>query len=142
MSTAPGSAAWWRRIFDIYDHAVELEGDDRAAYLGQTCAGNSALHAEVAALLAGGSAPDFLERPAAEFAGPVVTQLAELEATVPGQRVGPYRLLSEIGHGGMGTVWGSHRRGNGGGTGRYGAYRETGLGQGEGLAATRAEGMT
>jgi serine/threonine-protein kinase len=105
MSTAPASAAWWRRIFDIYDHAVELEGDDRAAYLGQTCAGNSALHAEVAALLAGGSAPDFLERPAAEFASPVVTQLADLEATVTGQRVGPYRLLSEIGHGGMGTVY-------------------------------------
>jgi serine/threonine-protein kinase len=74
-------------------------------FLRRTCANNSALHAEVTGLLTGGPAVAFLERPALEFAGPVVTQLAELDAPSTGEQVGPYRLLNEIGHGGMGTVY-------------------------------------
>jgi len=100
------SAAWWRQVFDIVDQALELKPDDRPAYVELACAGDQSLGAEVAALLAGGDASAFLEMPALEFAAPLLSdRRAERDAIVNGFPIGPYRILREIGHGGMGTVY-------------------------------------
>ena len=42
----------WQKIAECYHSALEREGDNRAAYLQQACAGDDALRQEVESLLA------------------------------------------------------------------------------------------
>ena len=90
-------------IKTIFGQAVALSSPaERAAYLQGACAGDPGLRAEVESLLrAHGEAGPFLgERgpaPAATTEGPV--------REGPGTVIGPYKLLQQIGEGGMGTVF-------------------------------------
>src|SRR5262249_34913962 len=72
-------------------------------YLEQACAGDPALRASVEALLrANVGATGFLDRPAP---APAVTVDVEPVNERLGTVIGPYKLLEQIGEGGMGTVW-------------------------------------
>jgi WD40 repeat protein/serine/threonine protein kinase len=75
---------------------------ERAAYVQGACGGNEALCAEVQALLdAHQGSNDFLEQaPRAVLTAPM-PPLSE----GPGTRIGPYKLLQQIGEGGMGVVY-------------------------------------
>jgi non-specific serine/threonine protein kinase/serine/threonine-protein kinase len=86
----------FQRRKSIFEGALEQPAALRSAFLGQECGGDAALRREVEELLAAhGQAGAFLEEPAA------------LPVTVPltGRRVGSYRILDEIGRGGMGRVY-------------------------------------
>src|SRR5262245_432985 len=75
----------------------------RAAYLTRACAGAPGLRARLEALLAAHEqAGSFLESPALP---PTELVTAESPAVGPGALIGPYKLLHEIGEGGMGTVF-------------------------------------
>jgi len=94
------SSERWRRVREVFDEAVDLPASERAAYLGRLEAADGALHAEVASLLrASAAAGDFLEAPAVSHA-----RLDPSEADRR-TRIGPYEVIREIGHGGMGTVY-------------------------------------
>jgi serine/threonine protein kinase/tetratricopeptide (TPR) repeat protein len=93
----------WQRARDLLQQALEVAPGDRAAFLDQACPGGSSLRIEVESLLASyDSAGDtFLEGGAIGAAG-----LGDFAGeTLPGQRIGPYLLAEEIGHGGMGVVY-------------------------------------
>jgi serine/threonine protein kinase len=80
----------------------------RAAYLDRICAGRPELRRQVEELLrAHDTAGGFLENPPQDpyatgaYSGQVPPPLTE----GPGTRVGPYKLLQQIGEGGMGAVY-------------------------------------
>lgn len=88
----------WQRVKALLDSALQHPAEQRAAFLSAACAGDATLRKEVESLVASGDrAQDFLEASMpASYGSP---------ARHPPERVGPYRLLSEIAHGGMGAVY-------------------------------------
>ncbi len=93
----------WQRVKELFEAAQSQPAERRARWLAAAC-GQQHIRAEVESLLAAHeSAGEFIERPPAEEIAEAVARLAPSELT--GQRVGPWRLVEEIGHGGMGTVW-------------------------------------
>src|SRR4051794_29179855 len=75
----------------------------REAYVQQICSDDAALGQRVRALLkAYEESVSFLEAPAA---APVGTIAALALPETPGTVIGPYKLLQQIGEGGMGTVF-------------------------------------
>jgi serine/threonine protein kinase/tetratricopeptide (TPR) repeat protein len=82
----------------------------RAAFLDATCAGNPALRVAVEALLkAQDDDPEFLEEPAASLSGTINASgqapTGAAQGEIAGTVIGPYKLVEQIGEGGMGTVW-------------------------------------
>jgi WD40 repeat protein/serine/threonine protein kinase len=89
----------WRDIKRALQAALPLTGADREAYLQ---AQPAALRSELESLIrAYETNSAFLERP---WVGAAPTAEAA-EAAMIGKRFGPYRVLSLLGHGGMGSVW-------------------------------------
>ena len=89
----------------IFSAARQMPPEDRAAYLDRACGDNGPLRRRVEALLnAAEQAGDFLEVSAAPMlrrAPDVSMPLAEK----PGDKVGRYKLLQQIGEGGCGVVY-------------------------------------
>ena len=93
----------WQRIKEVFAAALDLPPEQRAEWLSITLPDNPALAREVQNLLAAyDEAGDFYEQ-GALAAIPDLQQ--QPEGAVEGMRVGPYRVLSELGHGGMGAVY-------------------------------------
>ncbi len=89
-----------QQIKALFEAALDRAPDGRELFLQHQTAGDAVLLAAVQELLqAHAQAAGFLETPL-QFAAPSVP--AEAAA---GQRIGPYRLLREIGRGGMATVY-------------------------------------
>jgi len=87
-------------IEDVFEQALDVEPGLRAAWLKDRCADDSVLRAEVEALLAAHeSPPGILDRRLT----PSTTALA-IEPLLD-RRIGPYRVVRELGRGGMGVVY-------------------------------------
>lgn len=100
------SAARWLQVFEVVDRALTVSPEDRSACIHDSCGADLSLAAAAAALLAGSDRLAFLEADALAFAAPLFAGPPPVAETVPsGSQVGPYRILREIGQGGMGSVY-------------------------------------
>ena len=103
MTRTSFSRERWDVVEPLLDAALELEPAKRAAYLDKACHGDAALRAEVSALLtACDLGSTLLAEPAALAYAPLLT---EPERAIPRVLGGRYRIIREIGRGGMATVY-------------------------------------
>lgn len=91
----------WRRVESLFQQSLECAESHRHALLDVETAGDPELRRYVEEMLAHSS--DARSRIAGSIAG--LAQLAAVGGEWAGRRVGPYRLVREIGRGGMGVVF-------------------------------------
>ena len=99
----------WQRIDSLLEEALELDLGEREAFLQQVCEGDKLLRGELESLLkAVEASPAFFEEGALALATPYLgdfggpTKAPPLETL---ERLGPYRIVGEIGAGGMSRVY-------------------------------------
>ncbi len=95
------------REIEVFNAALELPAAERAIYLDNACAGDAALRQRVEDLLAAGDqAGCFLDSAAISPPGPGgSTRPPAVPSEKPGDRIGRYKLLQQIGEGGCGVVY-------------------------------------
>ena len=98
------SVAAWQQLSALYEHAEPLEGVERSRWLGQLRAEGHPLLAQLERML---EAREHIDKDDFLQALPVFEGAAERLPSEwgEGSRVGPYRLVSHIGSGGMAEVW-------------------------------------
>lgn len=89
----------------IVCQVLDLPADRRTDYLERACGDDPRLLERVASLIAAGEATDPLLRPGGAAAPGLMEELGGPAPVFPGSRLGRYRVLREIGRGGMGVVY-------------------------------------
>ncbi len=108
MTSPPPSGAPWARLRELFDAALPLSGAERDALLADPAL-DAALVAELRSLLAHAGELAQADAAGAVFLGqPAAPALAGAVADA-GLQLGPWRLASPLGAGGMGEVWRAER---------------------------------
>ena len=99
--------ARWRLIASIFDEVVEAPAATRMHTLDRLCAGDDEIRSEVDALLAADTLGEKFERDAGSARDQLAIDWVERggDERHVGERIGPWRVLRELGRGGMGIVW-------------------------------------
>src|SRR6266576_5660358 len=94
----------WKQIEAIFEQALELKANERAAFVQKSCTGDEELRREVESLLEShASAGGFIDDRSL-FISEAGLKDDDEDVRV-GQLIGAYRIVREIGRGGMGAVY-------------------------------------
>jgi serine/threonine protein kinase len=94
----------WQKVEAVLQEALDRPSPERVSFLDQACAGDEQLRDEAVSLVeAYAEAGDFIEQPA-------ITQDARVlvgddSSNKIGQEIGPYKIVKQLGAGGMGEVY-------------------------------------
>ncbi len=94
----------WKKLEEAVSVAVEIsDTQKRAAWLIEFCGGDEELKSEIESLLAfEAESANFLENSIAPYAAKI---LPETKNNLSGKQFGHYKIIREIGYGGMGAVF-------------------------------------
>ena len=94
----------WQQIDILFHETLACPPAERTHFLATECAGDEALRHEIESLLSSlDEADDFIETPAGDVAAEMLgTHRATYE---PGQQIENYRIVRQLGSGGMGEVY-------------------------------------
>lgn len=90
----------WNRLWELFEQAVDLPADEQAAFLDQSCGGDAELRRRLVKLIARDAQQEGMLDVGLEGSG----LIDEVSSPLPGQ-VGAYRIIRELGRGGMGQVF-------------------------------------
>jgi eukaryotic-like serine/threonine-protein kinase len=94
----------WQRVKELFEAALKRSAEERAAFINQACAGDESLRLEVEGLIVSYEQDEsFMERPA--VAATAHSFLGDQTASLIGKSIGSYKIVREIGRGGMGEVY-------------------------------------
>jgi non-specific serine/threonine protein kinase/serine/threonine-protein kinase len=93
-------------VKELLSQALEFDGETRRSFLDSACGSDASLRSEIDLLLEHevDGTEDPLEQCAADAASFRFDSGSDSAARI-GTRIGPYRIVHEIGHGGMGNVY-------------------------------------
>src|SRR5437870_13895666 len=95
---------FWEKLEELFQAAVDVAPDDRAAFVAQTCGGDDELRRELESMIRHHDQADgFIDSPAYEIAAESI--LDGNRENLIGKTLGPYAIVSELGKGGMGVVY-------------------------------------
>ena len=101
VSDRSEAANRWKQVEDLFFAAVDLPENERAALLARTCAEDPELRRETESLLATERHADLSIARVIEGAATALFDQSSME----GARFGSWRIIREIGRGGMGAVY-------------------------------------
>jgi serine/threonine-protein kinase len=104
----------WEKIVEIFEQAAELAPGSRTAFLAAACPTDDVRREVEAMLAADRQAEQFIESPAIAAAQTLLFEnkfFAPENDSPSGGRIGAYKIIREIGRGGMGAVYLAERAG-------------------------------
>jgi serine/threonine protein kinase len=97
-------AEQYKKVDELLDAVLELEPQNRPAFLDKACGSNLQLRREIESLLeTTNKLGDFIETPAMEVAAQSLAEDSDLYFT--GKQIAHYKIISLLGSGGMGEVY-------------------------------------
>jgi eukaryotic-like serine/threonine-protein kinase len=94
----------WRKVRILFEETVGLEPSLRVEFLATNCHEDDQIRAKVTEMLRDfDESADFLERPL--FVSASAIAVADERTRAIGRKIGPYRLVRELGRGGMSVVY-------------------------------------
>ncbi|MDP1857017.1 MAG: protein kinase, partial [Gemmatimonadaceae bacterium] len=100
------SADRWPQVTALFGESLAVDSDERERFVSQRAAGDDALAREVVSLLrAHDSVANRFERPALSSLDSPLEEEPGAPSSRVGGWIGPYEVVREVGHGGMGTIY-------------------------------------